>query len=241
MLSKKSQTDLGMSNSTFWRKYEWCWHVAPALPEVEKHYPVIIIDGIFIGNYCCLIARMPDKVLAKRWCNYESSANWLKLFKRMKQPVVVVSDGQKGILKAIKFCWKDTQIQRCLVHVQRNIKVKLILHPDTDAGRTLLKLSRYLLKIKTTEHATIWLKWLQGWYSKHMDMVNEKTYNDNYVLGSSSKKWWYTHQRLRSAYKQLEKLANTNQMFTFLNKSLLTEIRKYDNSFKSISRDSCLC
>ena len=68
----------------------------------------------------------------------------------------VVYDGQNGLIKAIKSIRFNTKIQRCLFHVWMNVKQKLTLNPETQAGQELLCLSRELLKIKSIEHANNW-------------------------------------------------------------------------------------
>ena len=46
---------------------------------------------------------------------------------------------------------------------------------------------------------------LNNWHCKYETLIKEKTINKEYIKGIN-KKWWYTHQRLRSSYYKLEKL-----------------------------------
>ncbi len=159
LLGKQSQTELGMQPRTWRKQIAWCWRVIPK-PELSGEvYPILLVDGIRIGNLVDLIARTPKFVIGWHWAGWESSNTWEKLLKQLPAPTVVVCDGQKGILGAIGRCWPETYIQRCHFHVWQNVRSKLSLHPKTVAGEELLQLAKQLLKgITTKEEAKAWVK-----------------------------------------------------------------------------------
>ena len=95
-----------------------------------------------------------------------------------------------------------------------NIRVKLTLHPLTEAGRELLQLTRDLWKIQNLEQATGWQQQLETWHERHGDFLQERTRKEASEPGQ--RRWWYTHGRLRSAYYQLAKLLREDQLFTHL-------------------------
>ena len=66
--------------------------------------------------------------------------------------------------------------------------------------------------VKTPEDAASWLSLLQHWYRVYRDYINEKTY----AAEPGTRKWWWTHQRVRKAYKRLERLARSGYLFTWL-------------------------
>jgi hypothetical protein len=169
----------------------------------------------------CLIARTPEFVIGWEWVGWESSHNWSKLLNQFPGPTVVVCDGQKGILLAIARCWPKTRIQRCIFHVWQNIRVKLTLHPLTEAGRELLQLTRDLWKVQNPEQAVGWQQELEAWHEHHSDFIRERTNKDTSEPGK--RRWWYTHGRLRSAYHQLAKLLRDNQLFTHLDPEVLVK------------------
>lgn len=169
----------------------------------------------------CLIARTPSAVIAWQWVGWESGNTWSLLLERLPAPLVIVCDGQKGVLLAIIRCWPKTKIQRCVFHVWQNIRVKLTLHPQTRAGQDLLQLTRDLWQVKTNEHSLAWHEQLKAWHQNYGIFIRERTYFDSPTSGH--RRWWYTHRGLRSAYKQLEKLVQTNQLFTYLDTALTTE------------------
>ena len=83
----------------------------------------------------------------------------------------VVYDGQNGLNKAIKSFWFNVKIQRCLFHVWMNVRQKLTLNPETQAGQELLSLSRELLKIKYIEQANNWQFKFKIWKDKYYDLL----------------------------------------------------------------------
>jgi hypothetical protein len=168
----------------------------------------------------CLVARTPEHVIGWAWVGWESSATWAKLLQQFPPPTVVVCDGQKGILLAVTRCWPQTRVQRCIFHVWQNIRVKLTLHPQTEAGQKLLQMSRDLWQVKTLEQAEYWEQRLAAWYEQYGSFIRERTYKDASEPGRRC--WWYTHRSLRGAYKQLAKLLKDNQLFTHLEPTLLS-------------------
>lgn len=88
-------------------------------------------------GWCCLIASDRDGVIAWQWCDREKTAAWKALLEQVPPPTVVVCDGGSGLLPAVAEAWPDTKVQRCLVHVQRNVRIFLTSKPRTDAGKAL--------------------------------------------------------------------------------------------------------
>lgn len=225
LLGKKSQTELSISDRTWREQIKWCWSVAPRVVVSNETYPILLLDGMRVGMLVCLIARTPEHVVAWRWVPYESSITWDLLLSRLTAPVVVVCDGQKGILLSIARCWSETRVQRCHFHVWQNVRSKLTLNPQTDAGRLLLFLTKTLLKgLQTPEEARIWQIHLINWEQKFSSFIRERTYSPDPEPGC--RRWRYTHERLRSAYRQLVKLLKDDQLFTYLDGHLLAQIQQ---------------
>jgi len=218
VLGKDSQSELDNSftDRTWRNQISWCWDIIPKVEPNIKAHEIVLLDGIRVGAYVCLIAKTTKHVVAWVWVFYESSMSWSLLLEKILTPIVTICDGQKGILLAITRSWPKTRVQRCLVHVWRNIKAKLTLHPQTDAGKELLLLTRDLWQIQTLKQAGSWQRSLENWGQRYADLIRERSYYEN------SRRWWYTHRRLRSAYKQLEKLLKDQQLFTYL-ENLTTE------------------
>ncbi len=104
----------------------------------------------------------------------------------------------------------------------QNVRTKLTLNPQTEAGKQLLQLARGLLKgLPTREQANLWIRYLKTWEQIHGGFLKERTYTENPKPGQ--RKWRYTHERLRSAYRQLAKLLREDQLFTYLDEQLLQQ------------------
>lgn len=217
-MGKQSQVELkppdGITDRAWRNQTAWCWNVAPRPELTGEAHPVILLDGIGVGSLVCLVARTPEYVIGWKWVGWESSHTWAKLLVQFPSPTVVVCDGQKGILLAIARCWPQIRTQRCIFHVWQNIRVKLTLHPLTEAGRKLLQLTRDLWKIQNLDQAANWQQQLEAWHKRHGQFLQERTKKDTSEPGK--RHWWYTHGRLRSAYYQLVKLQRENQLFTYL-------------------------
>ena len=206
LLGKDSQDELGGSSRTFRSQTTWCWNIIPKPVLTGEIHHTIIVDGIRIGHMTCLIARTIKYVIAWAWVPYESSEYWIQLFRILPQPKYVVCDGQKGLLKAIPLCWPNTTIQRCRFHAWLNIKNKLTLNPESKAAQELLQIARDLLHVQTKRQARRWKHRLKYWYRRHEKYVNQKTMKLN--PKPRERRWRYTHDKLRSAYRQLDKITD---------------------------------
>lgn len=137
LLGKRAQHELdrGDTGRSFRRKTAWCWRIQPHLTVTGEVYDQIQIDGLHLSSkWCCLIAITGGRVIAWQWCDREKAASWTALLEQIPPPRVVICDGGTGLAGALRQCWPDTKIQRCLVHVQRNIRTYLTTRPRSDAG-----------------------------------------------------------------------------------------------------------
>lgn len=221
LLGKQAQTELSLPDRTWRQQIAWCWQIVPRPEPVRVVHPVILLDGIRVGSFVCLIARTPQVVLAWQWVGWESSVTWSALLEKIPAPTVVVCDGQKGILLAIARCWATAKIQRCLFHVWQNVRAKLTLHPQTTAGQELLQLTRDLWLVQTQDHALAWQQRVQTWEQHYSTFIQERTYYEQPI--SHRRRWWYTHRGIRSAFTQLKKLVQADQLFVYLDRTLTDE------------------
>ncbi|KAA1415003.1 IS1249 family transposase [Nocardioides humilatus] len=231
LLGSGTQGDADSSARTFRRVHAWCWNVAPEVTITGELYDEIQIDGIYLDTgWCCLIAITGGKVIDWQWCDREKTIAWKQLLKRIPAPTVVVCDGGGGLAVAIEECWPDTSVQRCLVHVQRNVRTYLTSRPRTTAGKALWGLARTLTKITTLDEATAWMVLLHDWHDLYGHLVRERTYRYQLTRPGDGaafpdwirpgQKWWYTHERLRKAYRLLAKLVERGHLFAYLDPSV---------------------
>lgn len=227
ILNPQSRTslarDLGVTRRTLTNWFHDYWFIRiPRNTDPHRIYDQIFIDGTYFNTKCLLVACTTDHVVAWHWCTQEDSFNYRRLFDQLQAPRIVTTDGQQGALKAIKDTWPQAKIQRCIVHVKRNIQNYVTLRPQLPAGKALRQLSLKLLTITTAEQAAAWTALLQQFSGVYGTWLGEKTYKADVpaaqvpTFARNNKTWWFTHYRHRSAYKLLEKLTTSGHLFTFI-------------------------
>ncbi len=197
------------SSATFRRRATRFWRLWPLPGYTGEVHDVVFVDGIYVAKkLVVLIACSREHVLAWHLAESECSSAWAALMLKVPAPTMVVTDGGSGFRKAARAIWPSTRVQRCLVHVSRQVKRKTTLNPQLDAGKELLVLARSLTKVKDADAAARWLADYAGWCSKWERFLREFTLKDGKKL--------YTHERLRSARHSLNGLVKEGTMFTFV-------------------------
>lgn len=228
IVSKKSQAEhAGGTGRTFRHQISWCWTITPSIPVTAEVFTEIQVDDIYIRpGWCLLIAIAGGHAIAWQWCHTENSAAWHQLLRHLPEPLVVVTDGGSGLMKTLKTLWPKVRVQRCLVHVQRNVKNYLTQNPKTPAGRALRQISLKLTKVKTREEAEQWTALFNDWFTTYQAFINERTYAKDHrsprpSWAPANRGWWFTHERLRRAYNSMKTVLQRGHMFTFADPQLL--------------------
>ena len=224
LLGKLSQQELPShaSDRTFRRETSWCWNITPTLPAVTMPPRCVIVDGTYFGGWCLLVATNESHTpIAYQWCSTESQAAWTALLTQIPAPLVVVCDGGPGLQATLREVWPDTLVQRCIFHVLLNVRTHLTWNPRTTAGQTLLSLTKQLSHVHTPEHAIDWLRQLNAWHTIHGRLTRERSYakhrlRDGRWDSPTGKQWWYTHDRLRKAYRLLVDVQRKQHLFTYV-------------------------
>lgn len=127
----------------------------PTTPTPNRIYDQLFVDGTYFGHQnCLLVASTKAHVVAWHWCRQEDTFNYNRLFDKVGHaPLVVTTDGHQGSLEAIKTTWSQAHIQRCLVHVKRNIQRYVGLYPVLPSGKALRGLSLSLLQVSNLDEA----------------------------------------------------------------------------------------
>lgn len=229
ILGKQSQNEISgtQTGRSFRRQIAWCWEIKPLIPTTGEIHEVLQVDGFNLRTgWCVLVAHKQGQVVAYQWCARESQAAWEALFKRVPAPTAVVCDGGPGMHAALKTCWPNTQVQRCLVHLQRNIRKYVTKRSKTEAGRGLWGLALKLTKVRNASDAQAWTGVFLAWEAQFLHLTKERTYRkDTDEIPSWAKpgqKWWYTHQKLRSAHQVFTRVIKSGHLFTFLEPALKT-------------------
>lgn len=212
---------------TWDRTHAWCWSTRPIWQVTGEVYDQVFIDGTYIPyGWCVLIASTTEGVIAYQLCHKENKEAYRALLSRIPAPIMVVTDGNCGALAAIKECWPTTRIQRCLVHIQRNMKTITTIRPKTQQHKALYRLGLDLTTITTTDEAIAWQKKLAVFHELYDTWLEEKTYRDQVrpdqipTFARKNKKWWHTHKPTRTQVRSLDRYVKDDVLFTFLDKNL---------------------
>lgn len=127
---------------------------------------------------------------------------------------MVITDGGSGFRKAMKECWPQVRIQRCLFHVFMNITRLTSKNPRLAPGRELKQLAHQLVNVKTTDAARQWERDYLAWENKWEHFLAEKS---EYSTGTLEP----THQKLVRARNMIRTLLRQGQLFTFLSPALI--------------------
>ena len=103
------------------------------------------------------------------------------------------ADWWVGIAAALKEIYPGCVLQRCLVHIQRQIKSYISNNPKSKTGRELQQIIIYSILFDSSIFPERW----KLWRDKHQNYINEKSIRPN--------DWWrYTHTKLRKAIRHIE-------------------------------------
>lgn len=170
------------------------------IDEVFDDVKCVMIDWIRIADDICLVIYY-EYILNKiiRFWFYE----WEKLmyitedlkYLRNKFEYKIKSftvDWWLQIISGIKAIYTNAVIQRCLVHIHRQIRSYISRNPKTDCWKELQKIVTFELFKKKDKFVVLFDKWCD----KRENYLKEKTYWE--------KRWWYTHKKLRQARSHLK-------------------------------------
>jgi len=173
-------------------------------PVEKTHNPravVIVCDATFYGKKKDKLGTLVFKDILSGeiliWKHVQSEL--VKDYKQLLQRLLdngyvikaIIIDGKRGLFKA----FKDYPVQMCHFHQKKVIQRYITMHPRLEAGKDLQKIMYNL----TSTTQTIFTKKLDEWYEKYKYFLAERTINPDTLKES------YTHQKLVSAYKSLNK------------------------------------
>jgi len=165
---------------------------------------VIGVDCSFFGRgYGIILVRCPGLKKNLYWKEitteskdaYEEARRFLEAAGFNIQAVVI--DAKYGI----KQVFSDVVVQICQYHQKQIVKRYLTSKPKTVAGQELKAITDALIELDEK----LFTQLLSEWHEKWQNFLKERTF------AQDGKHWWYTHRRLRSAYRSL----NTNLPYLF--------------------------
>lgn len=112
----------------------------------------------------------------------------------------IVVDGRRGVFQALS---TGHPVQMCQFHQEKIVRTYLTKNPQTHAGQALWEITKQL-----TTCDRVWFEILLDiWYLQYESFIKERTINPE------TKHWFYTHKRVRSAYRSLR--TNLPYLFTY--------------------------
>lgn len=169
---------------------------------------VAVTDTTFFGRkYGILVVRCPH---AKRTVYFhEVVSETPEEYRRARQFLEakgfviagVVIDGKPGVMRV----FEGIPVQMCQFHQSAIVRRYLTTRPKLEAGKELRAITLTL----TISNEKAFAGLLDAWHGKWDAFLKERTYTQ------TGKRWYYTHKRIRSAYRSLH--TNLPYLFTYQN------------------------
>jgi hypothetical protein len=171
----------------------------------KKPRPVVILTDTTYWSRTMGLMLFKDAISKENLLSYyvksETNEVYIKgveeLQKQGFQILAIVCDGRKGFIN----CFKNIPIQLCQFHQCAIIRRYLTKKPKLLAAIELLEIVDLLTKVDKV----LFILKLSEWQLKWATFLKERTVNE------ITKKSFYTHKKLRSAYRSL----NTNLPWLF--------------------------
>ena len=118
---------------------------------------------------------LDQKTISNIYTKKEGYRHVYAWFSQLKEegldPLYITMDGEKSVIRAIKDIWPQTNIQRCLYHIQREGMRWLRTNPKTQAGKDLRCLLKTLCRINSYEKQNEFVASFSAWLDKYRDFV----------------------------------------------------------------------
>lgn len=168
---------------------------------------MVIMDCTYFRRVCCYMVIRDwykkqniyfKRIIYETIGDYVSTIDYLETQKYIIDGIVV--DGRKGVFEALSGRFP---IQMCQFHQKQIVRRYITNRPQTAAGIELKTITKNLSQCDQLWFETL----LDVWEFKYGNFIKERTVNP------ITKRWFYTHKRLRSAYRSLRK--NIPYLFTY--------------------------
>jgi hypothetical protein len=180
--------------------------IASNCNEVAQKDVIVLMDSTFWGRgFGVMVFKdaLSKATLYKRYITTEKTLYYIEGLQEIKNKgyriSAVVCDGKRGLLYAIK----DIPVQMCQFHQVAIVTRYITRKPRIHAAKELKKLIHLL--VHTDKESFI--GGLAAWHRKWEAFLAERS------LNPATGKTFYTHRRLRSAYRSIQ--ANLPWLFTW--------------------------
>ena len=201
-LSKSSGYSIRHLKSYFYKQLPRCplWHIQ------RREKVNLLIDGTYFTNKVCLVLYRDANIhmtIFYRLTDGERFGELKEDLQNIKSTGIqiesVTCDGAANILKAVREVCPEAVLQRCTVHIAREIETWITRKPQSHAARELLEIVRLLNCVVTPNDAHFWIKAFVVWHRKYEAFINEKTVDEQ------SAHWWYTHKMLHRSVVHIQR------------------------------------
>jgi hypothetical protein len=154
----------------------------PPIPQIKRNDNChLMIDGTYTSDFCNIYYFDNDLkhlqyfeiVKSESYLEFRHS---LELLKASGLNIVsVTSDGDKGLIMALKEIFPGIIHQRCIIHVQRMALIYLTRFPKYRAGKDLRLIALELHRISDHEERREWVDRFKNWETTHHDFLNERS------------------------------------------------------------------
>jgi transposase-like protein len=167
---------------------------------------IVLTDTTYWGrNFGVMLFKdaITKENLLKYYVKHETNALYVQGFEELKKRgfiiTAIVCDGRKGLLQS----FSEVPVQMCQFHQVAIIRRYLTKKPKLQAAKELIEVVNLM---KQTDKESF-IGALELWIEKWESFLNERTVNP------LTKKSFYTHKKLRSAYRSLKN--NLPWLFTW--------------------------
>lgn len=209
----------------------------PACTKPDKSW-VYGYDGKWLSRSPILLVHRDVKNKETLWWSVAKSENRgavqadliaIATLIKPRLPQGAVTDGKPGIGEVIKIMFHLSVVQRCVVHVERDLKKYLPLHSPLPATQKLREICIPLTRVKTKANYNQLYFSLTMWESEYGHLLKERSYPN--PESGVKRSWWYTHGNLRRAWRLLNR--DPSSLFHFLDNPIVPST---NNSLEGVNR-----
>lgn len=196
-------TKFGCSIKTIQRRID-AFKIERTIPVARK--VIVLMDTTYWGrNFGVMLFKdaLSKENLLKYYVKTETNALYIQGIHELLQSGLsidaIVCDGRRGLIQS----FLEIPVQMCQFHQSAIIRRYLTKKPKLKAAQELIEVVNLM---KQTDKESF-IGALSLWFEKWQDFLNERTVNP------LTNKSFYTHKRLRSAYRSLKN--NLPWLFTW--------------------------
>lgn len=233
---------LAICRTTLWTRFLPFFNNPITAEEVNQLFPLVFpnqpwvlgLDGTWLHRAGAIMIYRDVTTGTNLWWAFAKSESFqnlvddfyrVYLLAKVNPPSGIISDWGKGIVALVKEFFPDLPHQRCLAHLIREGRR---LCPAGSPYIFTLKLRAIIeevIFISDPSEYYAWSQKLDQWLIDYGCLLKNRSNNPE-----TTKKWWYTHGKLRQAINLLTK--NQESLFKYLHHSFLP---KTNNSLEGVN------